>query len=297
MISKIRSASAVSSFATTLAFLSTLGCTTIERQEPDREPLLPGGAPGHQIEVANRRVRVIDRGAGSAIVLVHGVGGTAAHFGPVIDALGRRYRVIALDLFGMGFSERSSDFRYGWNLWADQIAGVLDTLGIERAHVVGHSLGGTVGIVFADRYPHRIGRLVLVGSASWLPGYFFAMLTPGVGEWYLARKDFLGAAYDDRHRSELEAAYRVHGTRRAILRYSRRMVLDSAAFSRAVDRLAIPVLQLHGTADQEVPLRAAERFRARLRDSRLVAVEGSGHYVMRDAPGRFVEEVLAFLAD
>jgi len=230
-------------------------------------------------------------------VLVHGLGGTAAHFAPVIEELSLHHRVIAIDLYGMGFSERSADFRYGWDLWADQIADVLDALDIERAHVLGHSLGGTVAITFADRHPERTGRVILAGSAYSMPGYVFAMLTPGIGEWYLARKDFIGTSYDDEHRSELEAAYRVRGTRKALLRYTRRMALDVREFSQAVDRVAVPVLQIHGSQDREVSIRAARRFRDRLHDTRLVIVNGAGHYLMRDAPHEFVEAIEAFLCD
>ena len=65
--------------------------------------------------------------------------------------------------------------------------------------------------------------------------------------------------------------------------------------SPAVEAVRAKVLQLHGTSDEEVPFSAAERLRAQLRDSRLVPIEGAGHFLMHDAPERFASEVEAFL--
>lgn len=77
----------------------------------------------------------------------------------VLERLAVNHHVIAVDLYGMGFSERNGDFTYGFALWSQQLVSVLDALGIERASVVGHSLGGTVAIF--------LRRTILTESIAW----------------------------------------------------------------------------------------------------------------------------------
>lgn len=77
--------------------------------------------------------------------------------------------------------------------------------------------------------------------------------------------------------------------------YVRHSFLEAPGLSPAVAAVRAKVLQLHGTLDEEVPLSAAERLQSQLRDSRLVPIEGAGHFLMLHAPERFASEVEAFL--
>jgi pimeloyl-ACP methyl ester carboxylesterase len=258
---------------------------------------LPASFPGRLLEVGGHRVRLVERGAGPALLLVAGIGGSAASWPePVLERLAGDHHVIALDLFGMGFSERSEELAYGFALWSWQLVSLLDTLGIERASVVGHSLGGTVAIFFAANHPERVDRIVLAGSAVSIPWWFPVLMVPGPGELFLASHEVFGPTFSADHRAQAIAAYRIPGTRAALLRYARRSILEGWKVLPAVGAVRAEVLQLHGTADEEVPFAAAERLEARLGRSRLVPIEGAGHFVMVDAPGRFAAEVGAFLS-
>ena len=205
------------------------------------------------------------------------------------------HQVIALDLYGMGFSERDGGFTYGFALWSQQLVSVLDALGIERASVIGHSLGGTVVIFFAANHPDRVDRVVLAGSAISIPWWFPVLMVPGPGELFLASQEVFGPTFSAEHRAEATAAYRIRGTRVALLRYVRHSLFEARGLSPAVAAVRAKVLQLHGTLDEEVPFSAAERLQSQLRDSRLVPIEGAGHFLMLDAPERFASEVEAFL--
>src|SRR5262245_43718021 len=90
----------------------------------------------------------------------------------------------------MGVSERAQDFRYCLRLWIDQLAASLDALHIERASVVGQSLGGAVAAVFAGTHPSRVERLVSVDSGPWMPPFMLLMLLRGTGEMILGRSDY-----------------------------------------------------------------------------------------------------------
>jgi pimeloyl-ACP methyl ester carboxylesterase len=91
------------------------------------------------------------------------------------------------------------------------------------------------------------------------------------------------------------AACRIRGTRVALLRYVRHLLLEGRGLAPAVASVRAKVLQLHGTVDEEVPFSAAERLQTQLRDSRLVPIEGASHFLMFGAPERFASEVEAFL--
>lgn len=279
-----------------LAVFWVCGMLWIRAREPVLSAALPPQFPGRVIKVGSHRVRIVERGAGPPVLLVAGTGGSAANWPEAVVApLAARHRIIAVDLFGMGFSERGKDLTYGFALWSQQLADVLDALGIERSSVIGHSLGGTVAIFFAAYYPNRIERVVLAGSAISIPWWFPILLVPGPGELFLASQDVFGPTFSPTHREQAVAAYRIRGTREALLRYVRHSVFEAAHVLPAVDAVRAQVLQLHGTKDEKVPYSGAVRLQTRLHDSRLVPIEDAGHFVMIDAPERFASEVDAFL--
>lgn len=99
---------------------------------------------------------------GQPVLFVHGFGGTSRNFtlnvGPLAQA---GFRVVVLELWGVGRSAKPRG-RYSLDRWVDQLVGLMDSLGMQRAHIVGHSMGGAVAIRLARRYPERVGKLVLV---------------------------------------------------------------------------------------------------------------------------------------
>ena len=255
------------------------------------------------LDVGGRRVHVVEQGAGPAIVLIHGFGGSTYDFEELVLApLARSNRVIAVDLFGFGWSERSDAFRYGWKLWADQLAGTLDAMGIERASLVGHSMGGAVAAVFAAKYPERVDRLILADAfyppaPGEIPLPFRVLRTPVLGEIALGLlPDASAPGFSEAHHERALAWYRIPGTRRAMLRYVRDpSKLDELA--AAYPAIAAPTLVLHGTADPFVAFVAMERAVPAIRTARVVPLANGGHFPFRDAPDWFVGEVDAFLAE
>lgn len=107
---------------------------------------------------------VIETGSGKPLVLLHGGGSRAAHFMPLMRHLSAQYRVIAYDQRGFGANMVPPGAPIDHLLWANDLIGVLDALGIERAPVLGWSLGCSVAINAAARWPERITGLVLVGA-------------------------------------------------------------------------------------------------------------------------------------
>ncbi len=284
--------------AALLALAVVLAPVAIRLREPDDGRALAAGVPGRLLDVGGRRVHVVERGDGPPILLVHGFGASTQDYEDfVLAPLAQSRRAIAVDLYGFGWSERSDDFAYGFALWAEQLAGTLDALGIERASVAGHSMGGAVAAVFAARHPERVDRLVLADALypqepGETPLVFRLLRTPGLGELALALvADASPPGFSPAYRERTRAWYRIRGTRRASLRYIREPNKWSE-LSAAYPAIAVPTLILHGTADAFVAYAAMERAAPAIRDARVVSIPGGGHFLLRDTPEVFVREVL-----
>jgi pimeloyl-ACP methyl ester carboxylesterase len=101
------------------------------------------------------------------VLLVHGSGPgvtSYANWRLVIPSLAENFHVVAPDMVGFGYSDRPEGVQYSLDTWADQTVGLMDALGIEKAHLVGNSFGGGIGLRIATKHPDRIDKLVLMGS-------------------------------------------------------------------------------------------------------------------------------------
>ncbi|WP_213452350.1 alpha/beta fold hydrolase [Rhizomonospora bruguierae] len=123
------------------------------------------GTPGagRYAEVNGLNLYYETHGTGRPLILLHGGLGSGEMFGPLLPLLAERRRVIVPDLQGHG---RTADIDRPLDAWsmADDIAALVDHLGLDRPDVVGYSLGGGVGLRVASRYPNRVGKLVAASA-------------------------------------------------------------------------------------------------------------------------------------
>jgi pimeloyl-ACP methyl ester carboxylesterase len=113
------------------------------------------------------KTNYLEAGKGDPVVLIHGSGPgvtSYANWRLVLPALAENFRVVAPDMVGFGFSERPANIEYGVQTWADQVVGLMDTLELPTAHLVGNSFGGAIALRIATQHPDRVGKLVLMGS-------------------------------------------------------------------------------------------------------------------------------------
>src|SRR5438552_16258909 len=118
---------------------------------------------GHYAEVNGINLYHETHGAGRPLVLLHGGLGSGEMFGPILPLLAEHHQVIAVDLQGHGRTadiDRPIDVR----LMADDIAALIDHLGLDRPDIVGYSLGGGVALQTAVKYPAKVGRLVAASA-------------------------------------------------------------------------------------------------------------------------------------
>lgn len=125
-------------------------------------------AIGESAEANGIRTNYLEGGKGDEhVVLVHGSGPgvtSYANWRLVIPALAEDFHVVAPDMVGFGYSDRPDGVDYSLDTWADQTLGLMDALGVEKAHLVGNSFGGGIALRLATKHPDRVGKLVLMGS-------------------------------------------------------------------------------------------------------------------------------------
>lgn len=115
------------------------------------------------------RLSTLSAGEGDPVVCIHGLGATKASFLPTVAALADRWRVIAVDLPGFGESVKPLTAAYDAPYFATSVTALLDALGVERAHLIGNSMGGRVAIEVGLLYPERVGCMALLSPAlAWL---------------------------------------------------------------------------------------------------------------------------------
>jgi pimeloyl-ACP methyl ester carboxylesterase len=239
---------------------------------------------------------VDDEGGGPALVLLHGWGASKELMAPIAQRLSR-YRTIIPDLPGFGATP-APPRAWGVDEYATWVISLLDRLGVERVHIVGHSNGGRVAIALASAHPDRVGRLVLTDSAGirprhgpgyhWRVGTFKLLRAASRWRWLPAAvRDLAGRRAAQRGSEDYRTA---SGTVRASM-----VRLVNADLRPELSRLTAPTLLIWGARDQETPLRDARLMERLIPDAGLVVFDGCGHFAYAEAPDRFCRIVDVFL--
>ena len=223
--------------------------------------------------VKGHKITYVDQGSGPAIVLIHGLGADHARWYANLDKLSETNRVIAPDLLGFGKSDKP-DMDYSVSMYVDQIAGLMDNLGIETATLVGSSMGGLISMLFAKRYPKRVERLVLVAPAFvfGLPEAITAdMLASAAApktidqmEAYLSRL-YANPPTDPEVIEALLAEHMQVNSGGAVASLARSIKSGEATFSDdRLDALKMEALIVHGSKDGIVPAEASRNLASKL---------------------------------
>ena len=267
--------------------------------------------PSEFIEVAGVRLHVRDTGPkdAPALLLLHGFGSSLQTWDAWAQVLQADHRVVRFDLPGAALTGADPTGNYSDERGVQIIAALMDRLGLQRATVVGHSMGGRLAWRFAAEQPQRVDKLVLVapdGYAS--PGFEYGKapeVTPLVRlmQYVLPRAVVamsLRPAYaDPRNMSEADLdryddLMRAPGVRTALIARMQQLVLqDPAPFLR---RIAAPTLLLWGSKDAMIPVANAQDYLRDLPHARLVTLPGAGHLLQEESAAVSVAAVQAFLA-
>ncbi|MGN6696392.1 MAG: alpha/beta fold hydrolase [Aquihabitans sp.] len=251
------------------------------------------------------------------LLLIHGMAGSSVTWRDVGPALSRDHTVIAPDLLGHGLSAKPHH-DYSLGAFASGLRDLTVALRVERATVVGQSLGGGIAMQFAYQHPERCERLVLVNSGglgpevSWilraltLPGveYVMPVLFPGfvrdAGDAVRRKLGSFGL-----RAPHVEEEWRGYAsltdpeTRQAFVKTLRAVIDLGGQSVSAHDRLylaeLLPTLIVWGEKDKIIPVSHAHEAHEAMPGSELVVFERSGHFPHVEEPQRFAEVLLDFL--
>jgi pimeloyl-ACP methyl ester carboxylesterase len=262
-----------------------------------------GGAPAQGVDCSRTASGLwyATRGRGPAIVLVHGSNLDSRSFDWIAAGLAAGHRVVAMDLRFHGKSRDSG----GPVSWEGDLLEVMDAARVERATLLGHSLGAQIVVDFALAHPERVERLVLVGPN--VSGYRPTATPAGMESLIQALRsgDVPGAAaaLGAMPAMQLVAA-------RDRRPFVTRMFQDNAGLFRVdptrlvparppateqLERLTVPVLVLVGDSDLTEASKVAELLVARAKDARAVTLERCGHLAPMDCPDQVLRESEQFL--
>lgn len=288
-----------------------------DHRGPDADGALDVGLRYRTVHGYRRAYRMA--GSGPALLLLHGIGDSSESWVPALTALARDHTVIAPDLLGHGGSDKPRA-DYAVAAYANGMRDLLDILGVERATVVGHSLGGGVAAQMSYQYPERCERLVLVASGGagrdvtpllrlaaaplaevFLAPMHWSITRPLVG----AALGVLGAlgndlARDREHVNRLLGGLPDGDAQVAFTRTLRSVVDWRGQVVTMLDRCylaeAVPTLLVWGDRDGVIPVAHAHRAHEAMPSSRLEVFPGAGHFPHHADPDRFVSLLTEFIA-
>jgi len=270
-------------------------------------------AEGSFIDLGYRQTHYVELGQGDPIILVHGFNLDLHTWIRNLHPLAEHFKVYALDLWGQGYSTREP-LEYGYDLFEQQIRLFMNALGLPRASLVGHSMGGGISIVFALRNRDRVHKLVLVDSTgipTQLPFRSKVFKLKGVAEFLMSLPTdrVRGMNLEDiwihdpeslteRIYTKLTHYQKIEGTTEALLSILRKDFFNTLADEiRKLGQFDIPTLLIWGREDVSLPVTNGEQMHLLISDSRLEILEDAGHLANFDRPDAFNKLVISFLVD
>lgn len=275
------------------------------------------------VDAGGLRTHVAEAGEGDPLVLLHGWPQHWYMWRRVIPELAKRYRVIAPDLRGFGWSD-APDHGYEKENMADDVVHLLDALGLDRVRLAGHDWGGWIGFLLCLRNPERVDRYLALnipppwGEISargaldlWRFWYQVVMAAPGLGSRLLEdRPHFFKrllrysvnnpSTWTDRELNVFLKPLREPARARASSLIYRTWLLNELVpiigGRYRSSRLTTPTLLLFGTHDKAITPRMIRGYEPYADDLRVEFVESSGHFIAEEVPQLVLDRALEFFA-
>jgi pimeloyl-ACP methyl ester carboxylesterase len=272
---------------------------------------------GKSVVANGIRTNYLSAGAGTPVVIfVHGSGpGVTAYanwrllfpaLGSDIAPLADKFRLLAPDLVGFGFTDRPDGVEYNLQTWADQVVGLMDALDIPSATLVGNSFGGAISLRLATQHPERVERLVLMGSMGvsfpitdgldWVWGYQPSLENMRKCLDYFAwSRDLVSDELAEvRYQASIQPGFQESfGS------------MFPAPRQRSVEAMTIPeqelrdlkhqTLLIHGREDQVIPLDASLRLLQLIDNAELHVWGHCGHWTQIERQHEFTHQLLGFI--
>ncbi|UCD85483.1 MAG: alpha/beta fold hydrolase [Deltaproteobacteria bacterium] len=269
-------------------------------------------AAGKFVKLDGYSTHYLEKGEGEPVILIHGFIYDSYMWNKNIDALADRFKVYALDLWGFGYSTREP-MDYGYPLYADQLLKFMDALNIQKASLVGQSMGGGTSILFSVRHRDRVNKVILVAPAGMpnpLPLMGKLANLPRVGEFLIGlksnfyRKMILSTTffYDkglitDSYIENVTRFHKIKGSNEVFLKILRKQFFPTLPDEvRRLGEMDVPILIILGRQDKAVPLARGQEMHKILKGSRLEIFERAGHCPHDEQPEKFNQLAVDFLS-
>lgn len=291
---------------------------------PSVDPVDLADADGKFMTINDTSIYYLDRGPvdGEPVILLHGFLGSVIDWTRTIPALtDAGYRVIAFDRPPFGLSDKRTSLDYSLQAMSALTAGVMDTLEMNQAVIIGHSLGGAVASQFVLDYPTRVSKLILVDAAVGLDmsgnaGNFGIDFLSRVNPDSPAAQALVQSIFNpdfatnmltqaeanarDIDAEELELrvrGLRVKGWEGGLLAFTRDALTEKSQIDlEALKTVQKPVLLMWGEDDQIVPIEVGEALRELFPHNTWLTYPEVGHMPMDEITSQFNADLLAFIA-
>jgi len=257
------------------------------------------------------KTNYLEAGKGDPVVLIHGSGPgvtSYANWRLVLPALAENFRVVAPDMVGFGFSERPANIEYGVQTWADQVVGLMDTLELPTAHLVGNSFGGAIALRIATQHPDRVGKLVLMGSMGvpfpiteglervWGYEPSFENMRKVLDVFAYSRELVNDELAEVRYRGSIQPGFQESFS--AMFPAPRQRWVEAMCTPEdEIRRLPHRTLIVHGREDQVIPVQTSLRLEELIDNADLSVFSHCGHWSMIERTADFNRSVSEFFSD
>ncbi|WP_374574469.1 alpha/beta fold hydrolase [Phenylobacterium sp.] len=265
---------------------------------------LPGGIRMHYRDDGPKDAPVV--------MLVHGYGDSFLTWGPWIERLSPKFRVVTIDLAGHGLTRAPANYDPDMDKFADQVDALAAKLALPPFAIVGNSMGGGVAWQVASRYPQRIRALVLVDAAGWPPDpnkpvpLAFKILQSKIGRFLLQRIETRpltaeGLKMDVVDDALITPAFvdrwvevqRAPGHRAILMNIH--PGAHTVATEAVLSKITAPTLVLHGEQDVIIEPESGRKFAAAIPGAKLITYPNAGHLPQYEVPDQSAADVTAFL--
>lgn len=266
------------------------------------------GSSDKFINIKGLEVRYVSQGEGESIVLVHGMGCSVYSWRKLIPLLSDEYKVYAFDLPGFGLTDKPADYNYALESQGNFVIDFLDAVGIDKAIIVGHSMGGVIAGYAAANYPERVSKLVLNnagyysgGAPEFLKYLFFPLDRISSRQFF--NREFERAMlkimyYDDSLATdETVDAYLLAGKTSGAVDALAAMTRGEGPmkYVGVSERITVPTLIIWGKNDANIHFEDSQRLHNEIKGSEIIYIEKCGHMVPEEKPEEMASAIKDFL--
>ncbi|WNM56637.1 alpha/beta fold hydrolase [Candidatus Nitrospira allomarina] len=258
--------------------------------------------------VNNRFVSYVEAGDGPPAILIHGIPVWGYLWHGIYSELARTRRVLIPDLLGFGFSDKADCFDRSIASQAHMITAWMTQLGIRRATIIGHDIGGGVALRMATLFPSRVEALILMNTVCYDSWPIELMLQFGhpeahrklsaslaVGLLRQALKRGFASSLNRRILEGMLAPYTTETGKLSLIRNAAALNTNlTTEITHLLSGIRVPTLVLWGVEDRFQPIHYGERLATDIHNSRLIRVKDARHFLMWDQPEIVTTHLLDF---